>query len=171
MPDSNDLENLVKIERLESFYLSQIRSSLGIISEVKNELESQIELLKAELLEYQKFKSEAKTKFENFEKEISLKNDKIQSLEESNAKYQKFKERRLISKIFDADSENEDFGSLLNLDIEKLFEKYELIMLAKNSKNIKVEFEENCGKKLDFGDVSATNDLDLDLDLDEQDKS
>ena len=45
MPDSNDLENLVKIERLESFYLSQIRSSLGIISEVKNELESQNKLM------------------------------------------------------------------------------------------------------------------------------
>ena len=37
MPINNDLENLGLIEKLESFYLSQIRNSLGIISEVKNE--------------------------------------------------------------------------------------------------------------------------------------
>ena len=42
---NNDLENLRLIEKLESFYLSQIRNSLGIISEVKNELESQNKIM------------------------------------------------------------------------------------------------------------------------------
>ena len=45
MSSNIDLENLKLIERLESFYLSQIRNSLGIISEVKNELESQNKIM------------------------------------------------------------------------------------------------------------------------------
>ena len=45
MTDNSELDNFQILERLESFYLSQIRNSLGIISEVKNELESQNKIM------------------------------------------------------------------------------------------------------------------------------
>ena len=59
-------------------------------------------------------------------------------LEESNAKYQKLKQL-FATKIFLSDTSNENLETLLMLDVEKLFEKYEKIVQAKSSENGNLE--------------------------------
>ena len=103
----------------------------------------------------EKSKIQAKLKIENMKAEIMLKNQRmeelekykveattqtknLQSLEESDTKYRKFKDR-LINKIFNAKSNKEELRSLLALNIETLFEKYEEIMKSENSVKIKHE--------------------------------
>ena len=64
--------------------------------------------------------------------------DKLKCLEESNSKYQKLKQL-MATKVFWSDTSNENLETLLKLDIEKLFEKYEQIMKIKTSEFVKDE--------------------------------
>ena len=64
--------------------------------------------------------------------------DKLKCLEETNSKYQKLKQL-MATKVFWSDTSNENLETLLKLDIEKLFEKYEQIMKIKAEN---VEFKE-----------------------------
>ena len=64
--------------------------------------------------------------------------DKLKCLEDSYSKYQKLKQL-MATKVFWSDTSNENLETLLKLDIEKLFEKYEQIMKLKEPNNSKLE--------------------------------
>jgi hypothetical protein len=124
--EKSNIEAKCELEKLK-----HDKKVLKIVAESKNKT---IESLK-------KSHSEAKREVEKLKhdekiltEEVESKTKKIKALEESemgnkeesSAKFKKIKEL-LATKIFLADSSNENLVSLLNDDIEKLFDKYDQI--------------------------------------------
>ena len=118
--------------------------------EAKNKLETEAASAKIAL---EKLKAEAKVELEKVENKLQTEVASKKSLEDSLAKYQKLKQL-LATKIFQSNPSNEDLIALLNLEIEKLFEKYEEVIIRFNqSDSVKVEEEIDCtvkDKKLDL---------------------
>ena len=112
--------------------------------EAKAKLETEAASAKKAL---EKVKAEGKVELEKVENQLQTEVASKKSLEESLAKYQKLKQL-LATKIFQSNPSNEDLIALLNLEIEKLFEKYDQI-----SDRVKVKEETDCtvkDKKLDL---------------------
>merc|ERR1739848_922423 len=86
----------------------------------------------------EKSRAEQENQLKNLREELTFKNHQMKSLEVSNTKYRKL-QQVLATKVFLSDFSNEDLDTLLNLNIEKLFEKYEQTMQAKTLDNVKLE--------------------------------
>ena len=96
-------------------------------------LKSEVRIKNTQIEDLTTFLTESKTDFENSQKEITLKKEKIKLLEASNAEYKKLKQK-WVNKIFSVDPENEDLEVLLQTDIEKLSQKHEEITQAEKLK-------------------------------------
>ena len=103
------------------------------ISKIK--LETEVASAKKAL---EKSKAESKVELEKVENQLQTEVASKESLEESLSKYRKLKQL-LATKVFQSNPSNEDLDILLNLEIEKLFEKYEQIMKVNDSNIVKVE--------------------------------
>jgi hypothetical protein len=100
----------------------------------------------------EKSKAEATVELQKVENQLQTEVASKISLEESLAKYQKLKQL-LATKIFQSNPSNEDLIALLNLEIEKLFEKYDQIVRFNKSDTVKVKEEIDLtmkDKKLDL---------------------
>ena len=115
--------------------------------EAKNKLETEAASAKIAL---EKLKAEAKAELEKVENKLQTEVASKKSLEETLAKYQKLKQL-LATKIFQSNPSNEDLIVLLNLEIEKLFEKYDQITTFNKSDRVKEEVDCTVkDKKLDL---------------------
>ena len=85
-----------------------------------------------------KSKPESKDELIKVENQLQTEVASKKSLEESLAMYRKIRQECAI-KIFQSDPCNEDLDSLLSLEPEKLFKKYEQIMKFNDSNMVKVE--------------------------------
>ena len=75
---------------------------------------------------------------EDLQEELNSKNTKIKYFEESKRKCQKLRDL-LASKVFFANSNNENLEILMNSDVEELFKKYEKIMLVSTSDSVELQ--------------------------------
>ena len=96
-------------------------------------LKSEVRIKNTQIEDLTTSLTESKTEFENSQKELTLKKEKIKLLEASNAEYKKLKQK-WVNKIFSVDPENEDLEILLQTDIEKLSQKHEEITQAEKLK-------------------------------------
>ena len=83
-------------------------------------------------------KNGQENQLDKLKNELNQKNAQIKSLEELNTKYRKLKQL-LATKVFLSNSSDEDLETLINFDVEKLFEKYEEIMRLREPNNTKLE--------------------------------
>ena len=113
----------------------QKNSKIQTLEVSKIKLETEITSTRKALEES---KAESKVELEKVENQIQTEVALKKSLEESLTKYQKLKQL-LATKVFQSNPSNEDLDILLNLEIEKLFEKYEQIMKVNDSNVVKVE--------------------------------
>ena len=125
--DSEDKKNCVecveKNTKIQTLEISKIK------------LETEVASAKKAL---EKSKAESKVELEKVENQLQTEVASKESLEESLSKYRKLKQL-LATKVFQSNPSNEDLDILLNLEIEKLFEKYEQIMKVNDSNIVKVE--------------------------------
>ena len=135
---------------VEWFELNSKIQALEIANdEAKAKLETEAASAKKSL---EIVKAEGKVELEKVENLLQTEVASKKCLEESLAKYQKLKQL-LATKIFQSNPSNEDLIALLNLEIEKLFEKYEQIIRFNKSDSVKVEEGVDCtvkDKKLDL---------------------
>ena len=132
------------IESFKNSY-SEANSELEKMKHNNKILKEEAESKNKTIESLKKTYSEAKRELENLTEEVESKTKKIKALEESqignkkesSAKFHKIKEI-LATKIFLANSSDENLISLLNDDIEKLFEKYDQIVTStKDSDKLK----------------------------------
>ena len=117
------------------------------LEKVENQLQTEVASAKKAL---EKIKAEAKIELEKVENQLQTEVASKKSLEESLAKYQKLKQL-LATKIFQSNPSNEDLIALLNLEIEKLFEKYDQIIRFNKLDRVKEEVDCTMkDKKLDL---------------------
>ena len=88
--------------------------------------------------ELQNMTEEQKSKQKDFQEKMVAQNAKIKALEGSKAKLQKLKQL-LATTIFLANAKGENLESLLKLEIEDLFSKYDQSIIVKNSYKDKYE--------------------------------
>ena len=125
------------------------RSEIQALRIAKIKLETEVTSAQKALEES---KAESKVELKKVENQLQTEVASKKCLEESLAKYQKLKQL-LATKIFQSNPSNEDLIALLNLEIEKLFEKYEQIIRFNKSDSVKVEEGVDCtvkDKKLDL---------------------
>ena len=98
----------------------------------------------------EKSKAEATVELQIVKHQLQTEVASKKYLVESMAKYQKLKQL-LATKIFQSNPSNEDLIALLNLEIEKLFEKYDQITTFNKSDRVKEEVDCTMkDKKLDL---------------------
>merc|ERR1719500_1790732 len=90
--------------------------------------------------------AEATVELQKVENQLQTEVASKKCLEESLTKYEKLKQL-LATKIFQSNPSNEDLIALLNLEIEKLFEKYDQITTFNKSDRVKVEEGVDCTVK------------------------
>jgi len=113
------------VEKINKIQTAKIKLETEVISAKKALEESKVE----SKVELEKVKNQLQI-------EVASKN----SLKESLAKYQKL-QQILATKIFQSNPSNENLISLLSLEVEKLFEKYEETVKFNDSNILKVEGE------------------------------
>ena len=105
--------------------------------DTKNEIDSLKRQLDETKKELQNMREEQKREQNDFQIKIDVKDARIKVLEDSKAKLQKLKQL-LATKLFLVNTKGENLESLINLEIEDLFSKYDQSVMVKDA--FKVEF-------------------------------
>ena len=103
----------------------------------KNEIDSLKRQLDETKKELQNMSEEQKSEQNDFQNKIDVKDAGIKVLEDSKGKLQKLKQL-LATKLFLVNPKGENLESLVNLEIEDLFSKYDQSVMVKDA--FKVEF-------------------------------
>jgi len=138
--EESKAESEVELEKVKNQLKTEVASKISEIQTLeieKNTLETEVTSAKKALEES---KVESKVELEKVKNQLQTEVASKKPLEESLAKYQKL-QQILATKIFQANPSNENLISLLSLEVEKLFEKYEEIMKFNDSNIAKVEGE------------------------------
>ena len=125
----------------------ELRTKIQALESANDEAKSKLETEAASAKKaLEKSMAEATVDLQKVENQLQTEIASKKSLEESLTKYQKLKQL-LATKIFQSNPSNEDLIALLNLEIEKLFEKYDQITRFNKSDRFKVKEEVDCTVK------------------------
>ena len=130
--DLETVENQLQTEVASKKFLEEsLASKIQTLEFTKIELEIEVASAQKALEE---LKAESKLDLETVEDQLQTEVASKKSLEESLAKYRKLRQDWVV-KVYQSDPSNEDLDTLLSLEPDKLFKKYEQI----TSDRIKLE--------------------------------